>query len=211
MPVSPEDVLVVVDVQNDFLPGGSLAVPGGDAVIAPINALAKFFEHVVLTQDWHPAGHVSFASAHPGNAPFETIGLADGRPQMLWPDHCLQGTTGAGLAVALDVPHAELILRKGYDQHLDSYSAFVEADSKTPTGLAGYLRERGFSRVVVAGLATDFCVAWTAIDASRAGFETLVIEDATRGIDTGGSLSRAWRDMTAARVSRALTAEVLAG
>jgi nicotinamidase/pyrazinamidase len=202
-----DDVFIVVDVQYDFLPGGALAVPDGDAVIAPIGALARRFQHVVLTQDWHPSGHASFASSHPGKEPFETIELHYGT-QVLWPDHCVQGTRGAMIAEALDIPSVELIIRKGYDRAIDSYSGFVEADRKTPTGLAGYLRERGFRRVFCAGLATDFCVAWTALDARAAGFEAFVIEDACRGIDTGGSLARAWADMDAAGVMRITSAQI---
>ena len=198
---SSSDVLIVVDVQNDFLPGGTLAVPDGDAVIAPINALVERVEHVVLTQDWHPPGHVSFASSHSGRAPFDRITLADGRDQVLWPEHCVQGSRGADIADALCVARAELVLRKGYRCGLDSYSAFVEADRRTKSGLAGYLRERGLTRVKVVGLATDFCVSWTAIDAATAGFETILVEDATRGIDVNGSMARALRDMQAAGVA----------
>jgi nicotinamidase/pyrazinamidase len=199
-------VLIIVDVQNDFLPGGALAVPDGDAVVGPCLALADRFTHVVLTQDWHPPGHVSFASSHPGQAVFTPHRLPDGRTQILWPDHCVQGTPGAEIARALEVPKAELIIRKGYRRDLDSYSAFVEADGGTTTGLAGYLRERGLERVVVCGLATDFCAGWSAIDAARAGFETVLVEDATRGIDTNGSLARTYADMTAAgvRITRAV-------
>jgi nicotinamidase/pyrazinamidase len=206
---SATDVLVVVDVQNDFLPGGALAVPNGDAVIAPINALARAFDHVAMTQDWHPAGHVSFASTHPGKAPFETITLGDGRAQVLWPDHCVQGTPGAGIAEAVAIPKAELVIRKGFRLGIDSYSAFVEADGATKTGLAGYLRERGLTRVFVAGLATDFCVCWTALDARAAGFETIVIADACRGIDTQNSLADAWSRMDAAGVARTTVADIV--
>ncbi len=195
------DVLVIVDVQNDFLPGGALAVPDGDAVIAPINALAPRFPHVILTQDWHTPGHVSFASSHPGRKPFDAVPLAYGT-QVLWPDHCVQGTRGAALADALAVPGAELVIRKGTHPGIDSYSAFLEADRRTRTGLAGYLAERGMRRVFVAGLATDFCVGWTATDARDAGFETFVVTDATRGIDANGSMARAWADMDAAGVGR---------
>jgi nicotinamidase/pyrazinamidase len=209
--VSQTDILIVVDVQADFLPGGALAVPEGDMVIAPINALAQRFEHVVLTQDWHPAGHISFASSHPGRAPFDTITLEDGRSQVLWPNHCIQNTPGAALSPRLHIPHAELIIRKGYRRRLDSYSAFLEADARTPTGLAGYLRERGFSRVFVTGLATDFCVAWTAQDARKAGFETMIIEDATRGIDTGGSMAAARAAMDRAGVGRMQASDYGAG
>jgi nicotinamidase/pyrazinamidase len=195
------DVLIVVDVQGDFLPGGALAVPDGDAVIAPITRLAQRFRHVVLTQDWHPPGHVSFATSHPGHAPFETIGLSYG-PQVLWPEHCVQGTEGAALAPGLDVPHAALVLRKGHHRDVDSYSAFTEADRTTPTGLAGYLRERGLSRLFVVGLATDFCVAWTALDGRAAGFEVSVIAPLCRGIDLDGSVARAWAEMARAGVGR---------
>ncbi|WP_112663461.1 bifunctional nicotinamidase/pyrazinamidase [Microvirga flavescens] len=201
------DVLIVTDVQYDFLPGGALAVAKGDEVIAPINKLAKLFRHVVFTQDWHPAGHASFASSHEGKAPFETTALAYGT-QILWPDHCVQGTHGAEIAKELDIPHAALVIRKGGNPQIDSYSAFVEGDRKTKTGLAGYLKERGFKRVFCTGLATDFCVAWTALDAKAAGFETYVIEDAARAIDTGGSLEKARRDLDAAKVRRITTKQI---
>ncbi|MBB4041551.1 nicotinamidase/pyrazinamidase [Microvirga flocculans] len=194
-----DDVLIVVDVQNDFLPGGALAVPDGDAVIAPINRLAKVFRHVVLTQDWHPKGHASFASSHPGKRPFETTELPYGS-QVLWPDHCVQGTQGAELSRDLEIPHAQLVLRKGYNAGIDSYSGFKEADRQTATGLEGYLWARGFRRVFCAGLALDFCVAWTALDAAAAGFETYLIEDASRAIDANGSLEKARRDLEAAGV-----------
>ena len=195
-------VLIVVDVQTDFLPGSALPVPDGNAVIAPINALAEKFAHVILTQDWHPPGHISFASSHAGKAPLEVVTLDDGRRQVLWPDHCMQGTPGAEVAAALKIPKAELVIRKGYRENLDSYSAFVEADRRTKTGLAGYLRERGIVRVFIAGLATDFCAGWTAIDAVEAGFETFLIEDACRAIDADGSLARALKDMAAVGVKR---------
>lgn len=188
--MSPDSLLLVIDVQNDFLPGGALAVPRGDEVVAVINRIARKFENVVLTQDWHTPNHVSFASSHPGKKPFETTQLAYGA-QVLWPDHCVQGTRGADFAAALDVPHAQAIVRKGYHAHTDSYSAFVEADRQTSTGLAGLLRERGITTVYCCGLATDFCVAWSALDAKAAGFETYVIEDACRAIDTAGSLAAA--------------------
>ena len=197
----PQDVLLVVDVQNGFVPGGNLPVKDGDQVVPLINRLARAFEHVVLTQDWHTPGHISFASSHPGKKPFETVALPYG-PQVLWPDHCVQGTADADLHPALDIPHAELIIRKGYRKHIDSYSAFNEADGKTPTGLTGYLKDRGLGKVYLVGLATDFCVAWSALDARKAGFEAAVIEDATRGIDAGGSLAKSWRDMTDAGVQR---------
>lgn len=192
-------VLLVVDVQNDFLPGGALPVPDGDAVIAPINALVARFDHVVLTQDWHPPCHVSFASSHPGRAPRDTLRLPDGQTQVLWPEHCLQGSHGAALAAGLRVDKAQLVVRKGHSAGLDSYSAFTEADG-TPTGLAGYLREHGIKRVVVAGLATDFCAGLSAIDAARAGFATVLVEDATRGIDADGSLARIHAALAEARV-----------
>jgi len=196
-----QDVLLVIDVQNCFTPGGSLAVKDGDAIVPLINKLAGGFEHVVLTQDWHTPGHVSFASSHAGKKPFETTSLPYGT-QVLWPDHCVQGTDGANLHPALKIPHAELVIRKGYRKDVDSYSAFMEADGKTPTGLAGYLRERKLSRCYFVGLATDFCVAWSALDARKAGFEAAVIEDACRGIDVGGSLGKAWADMQGAGVKR---------
>jgi nicotinamidase/pyrazinamidase len=184
------DVLLVVDVQNDFCPGGALAVPGGDQVVPVINALARRFEHVVLTQDWHPPGHRSFASAHPGKRPFDTTRLSYGE-QILWPDHCVQGTKGADFRSDLNIPHAQLVLRKGFRAEIDSYSAFFENDRKTPTGLAGYLRERGLSRIFVAGLALDFCVRYSAEDAVTHGFSVVVVEDASRGIDTNGSMRAA--------------------
>lgn len=201
MRLLPDDVLLVVDVQRDFLPGGPLAVPDGDAVTAPINRLGTLFDHVLLTQDWHPAGHVSFAETHPGRKPFEQIELPYG-PQVLWPTHCVQGRDGAGFAPGLDLPRAELVVRKGFRPTVDSYSAFTEADRRTPTGLAGYLRERGLRRLFLVGLATDFCVAWSAMDAARAGFEAHVIEDACRAIDMGRSLDHAWRAMGEADVGR---------
>jgi nicotinamidase/pyrazinamidase len=202
-PVKPDDAsaLIVIDVQNCFLPGGSLAVKDGEQVIPTINRLAKGFANVVMTQDWHTAGHVSFASTHSGKKPFETVDLAYGK-QVLWPDHCVQGTEGAALSKDLAIPHAGLVIRKGFNKNVDSYSAFTEADGKTTTGLAAYLKARKVKRVFLAGLATDFCVAWSALDARKAGFETWVIEDACRGIDTQGSLAKAWADMTKAGVKR---------
>jgi nicotinamidase/pyrazinamidase len=193
--------LVVVDMQYDFMPGGSLAVAEGDVIVPLVNSLAARFRHVVLTQDWHPSDHVSFASQHPGRAPFDLVDLPYG-PQVLWPDHCVWGTRGAEIAAEIDIPHAQLIIRKGYNRSVDSYSGFQEADRTTPTGLAGYLRERGLKRLYCVGLATDFCVAWTALDAVEQGFETVVIADATRAIDSNGSLARAWDDMSAAGVRR---------
>jgi nicotinamidase/pyrazinamidase len=199
--------LIVVDVQNDFCPGGALAVPKGDEVVPVINRLAARFESVVLTQDWHPRGHASFASSHPGRKPFETIDLAYGR-QVLWPDHCVQGTPGAALHSGLNTEKAQLVIRKGFHREIDSYSGFLEADRKTTTGLAGFLKEKGFRRLFVCGLATDFCVAWTALDARTTGFEVSVIEDACRAIDLEGSLERAWADLRAAGVTR-VNSEVL--
>ncbi|MCJ2122161.1 nicotinamidase [Methylobacterium sp. J-077] len=195
------DLLLVIDVQVDFLPGGGLPVPDGGAVIAPINALQQRFRHVALTQDWHPAGHISFAENHPGRAPFESVVLAYGA-QVLWPRHCVQGSTGAGFAPGLDTDRAGLVIRKGMDPRIDSYSAFLEADRTTRTGLAGALTERGVTRVVLCGLATDFCVAWSALDARDAGFDVWVVADAVRGIDGDGSLAQAWARMEAAGVRR---------
>jgi nicotinamidase/pyrazinamidase len=185
-------VLLIVDLQNDFLPGGALSVERGDEVIPVINRIAPRFENVLLTQDWHTLGHISFASSHAGQVPFATIELEYGR-QVLWPDHCVQGTHGAAFADALAVPHAQGVIRKGYHAHTDSYSAFLEADRHTPTGLAGLLNERGLRTVYLAGLALDFCVAWSALDARLRGFEAIVIDDACRAIDTGGSLDAARR------------------
>ena len=193
------DVLVVIDVQNDFCPGGALAVPEGNAVLPEINRLLAAHDHVVLTQDWHPAGHSSFASQHAGRAPFETIEVAYG-PQVLWPDHCIRGTPGADFHPALDWMKAELVIRKGFRRDVDSYSAFFENDRRTPTGLGGYLKERGCTRVVLAGLATDFCVHYSAMDARRLGFEVTVIERACRGIDIAGSLAEARKQWAEAGV-----------
>ena len=199
--------LVVVDVQYDFMPGGALAVAKGDEVVPVINALLPRFQNVVLTQDWHPRGHASFASAHAEKKPFETMRLPYGE-QVLWPDHCVQGTKGAEIHAGLQAAQAQLVLRKGFHEGIDSYSGFVEADRKTSTGLAGYLRERGIRRVYVCGLATDFCVAWTALDARAAGFETTLIEDASRAIDLDGSLAQAWKNLAAAGVHRRAAAAV---
>jgi nicotinamidase/pyrazinamidase len=195
-------------VQNCFTPGGSLAVKEGDQIVPLINRIAKQFKHVVITQDWHTADHISFASQHPGKKPFEMVKLAYGM-QVLWPDHCVQGTEGAALHKDLNIPHAELIIRKGYRREVDSYSAFLEADKKTPTGLTGYLKQRGLKRVYFAGLATDFCVGWSALDARRQGFEALVIEDACRGIDVQGSLAKAWAAMKVAGVKRIQSTDVI--
>lgn len=206
-PTGPDTALIVVDVQVGFLPGGSLPVPGGDEVVPVINALARRYANVVLTQDWHAPGHLSFASAHPGRAPFETIELPYG-PQVLWPDHCVMGTADAAFAPGLDIPHAQAILRKGYRREVDSYSGFLEADRTTRTGLDGYLASRGIRAVHVCGLATDFCVAWTALDARRYGLAAAVIEDACRGIDLGGSVAKAWAEMAAAEVRRINAAQI---
>lgn len=205
--VGDRDALVVVDVQKCFTGGGSLAVPDGDAVVPVINRIARSFANVVVTQDWHPPAHVSFASRHPGRKPFDAIGLDYGR-QVLWPDHCIRGTDDAALHEALSLPGAHLVIRKGVHARVDSYSAFLEADRKTRTGLAGYLRERGIRRIFVAGLATDFCVAWTAIDARAAGFGAVVLEDACRAIDAAGSLAAAWKAMRKAGVVRAQTSDL---
>jgi nicotinamidase/pyrazinamidase len=202
-----KSALIVVDVQNCFVPGGTLPVNKGDEVVPVINRLAPSFENIVVTQDWHTPGHASFASTYPGKKPFETTKLAYGT-QVLWPDHCVLGTADAALHKDLVLPGAELIIRKGYHKNVDSYSAFMEADGKTPTGLAGYLKERGIKRVFVTGLATDFCVAWTAMDARKAGFEVYVIEDATRGIDLNGSLAAAWKQMEAKGVKRIQSADI---
>jgi nicotinamidase/pyrazinamidase len=199
MKKTDRDVLLVIDVQNDFCPGGALAVPQGDEIIPVVNRLAASYAHVLLTQDWHPRGHASFASSHPGKHPFETIDVSYGA-QILWPDHCVQGTPGAAFHPGLDIPHTELVLRKGFRSMIDSYSAFRENDHRTATGLAGYLRERGFERVSLCGLATDFCVAFSAIDARQAGFEVSVVTSACRGIDVDGSLAQAMRSMSEAGV-----------
>ncbi|MBK8084670.1 MAG: bifunctional nicotinamidase/pyrazinamidase [Devosia sp.] len=209
MPLTPrsDDMLLVVDLQYDFLPGGQLAVAGGDQIILLINRLGRRFENVGMTQDWHPAGHISFASSHPGTRPFEVMQLPYG-PQVLWPDHCVWDTHGAQFSADVELPHTQLVVRKGYHEVVDSYSGFQEADRRTKTGLEGYLRERGVKRLFIAGLATDFCVNWTAVDAAAAGFETHVIEDACRAIDTGGSLARAWADMNAAGVRRIVAGDI---
>jgi len=199
--------LIVVDVQNGFI-DGALPVPGGAEVVPLINRLARAFSNIVITQDWHTPGHISFASSHAGRKPFDVIDLPYGK-QVLWPDHCVQGTRDAELHAGLELPTAQLVIRKGFHPSVDSYSAFQEADHKTPTGLTGYLRERGIRQVFVTGLATDFCVAWTAIDARKNGFEVSVIEDATRAIDLNGSLAAAWKQMTAHGVRRVQSGQVL--
>jgi nicotinamidase/pyrazinamidase len=208
--IGPDDCLLVIDVQNDFMPGGALAVLNGDEVVPVINRLARAFGHVVLTQDWHPVSHVSFAANHAGTQPFQTLTLPYGE-QVLWPVHCVQDTPGAALHAGLHVPHARLVIRKGHHADVDSYSAFLEADRTTRTGLAGYLREHCVKRVFCAGLATDYCVAWSALDARAAGFAAAVIEDACRAIDLEGSLAKAWQDLGAAGVARVTSAELLKG
>jgi nicotinamidase/pyrazinamidase len=198
---SSTDALLVIDLQNDFCPGGALAVPGGDEIVPLINRLGDRFEHVLLTQDWHPAGHISFASSHAGRAAFETIEAPYG-PQTLWPDHCLQNTPGAALHPALNLPHAELLLRKGFRRAIDSYSAFRENDRETPTGLAGYLRERGLRRLFFAGLAYDFCVRSSALDGAELGFDCIVLEDACRAVNLDSSVADTHRALAAAQIPR---------
>lgn len=202
-------VLIVVDVQNCFVTGGTLPVKDGEQVVPVINKLAKAFENVVITQDWHTAGHISFASAHAGKKPFETTKLGYGT-QVLWPDHCVQGSPDAALHKDLDIPHAQLMIRKGFHKDTDSYSGFLEADRKTSTGLAAYLKSRGIRECYVVGLATDFCVAWTALDARKAGFKAAVVEDACRGIDLNGSVAKAWQAMAKAGVRRMKSSDILA-
>ena len=200
MQITPQSVLLVIDVQNDFCPGGALVVPGGDEVIAPIHQIAPHFQHIVLTQDWHPANHASFASAHPGKQPYETIEMPYGA-QRLWPDHGAQGSRGAEFHPDLNLPRAELILRKGFRSQIDSYSAFFENDRTTPTGLAGYLRERGLTRVFLCGLAYDYCVGYSALDARRLGFEAVIFRDACRAIDLNGSVANIESEFAAAGVT----------
>ena len=203
MTMTPEstDALLLIDLQPDFMPGGALAVQGGDEILPLINTLAARFDHVLLTQDWHPPQHISFASAHPGQQPYAQIAAAYG-PQTLWPDHCLQHSPGAALHSGLDIPNAELILRKGFRREIDSYSAFLENDHQTPTGLAGYLRERGLRRLFIAGLAYDFCVRFSAIDGKAQGFETIVIEDACRAVDLPGSIDETNNAFATAGIQR---------
>ena len=204
-----KSALIVVDVQNCFVTGGNLPVKQGEAVVPVINKLATAFTNIIVTQDWHTPGHASFASSYPGKKPFETTTLKYGT-QVLWPDHCVQGSEDAALHKDLKLPTAQLIIRKGFNKGVDSYSAFEEADHKTVTGLAGYLKARGIKTVYVVGLATDFCVGWTAIDARKAGFETYVIEDACRAIDLNGSLAAAWKQMTAKGVKRIQSGDIAA-
>ncbi|OLS59659.1 bifunctional nicotinamidase/pyrazinamidase [Pseudomonas putida] len=196
---SPDRALLVIDIQNDFTPGGALAVPQGDAIVPLVNRIAEGFRNVVMSQDWHPAGHISFASSHPGEKPFDVIELPYG-PQVMWPDHCIQGSHGAEFHPQVDIPHTQLIVRKGGNPLVDSYSAFFEADRKTTTGLAGALREKGITSVYVVGLALDFCVTWTALDARREGFTTYVVLDACRAIDSNGSLELAMAELEQAGV-----------
>jgi nicotinamidase/pyrazinamidase len=203
MPISlqPTDALLVIDIQNDFCPGGALAVEDGDTIIPLVNHLAVHFPHTILTQDWHPSGHISFATTHPGRSLYETIQAPYG-PQNLWPDHCLQNSPGAAFHSSLHIPHAELTLRKGFRPHIDSYSAFLENDHLTPTGLAGYLRERGLQRLFLCGLAYDFCVRYSAIDGANLGFETIVIEDATRPVNLPNSIAETNAALAAADIPR---------
>jgi nicotinamidase/pyrazinamidase len=202
-------VLIVVDVQNDFCPGGELAVPKGDEIVPLVNRLIDAFDHVVLTQDWHPRGHSSFASSHKGQAPFSSVRMPYG-DQTLWPDHCVQGTSGAEFHSGLVWSKAELIIRKGFRTAIDSYSAFYENDRATPTGLGGYLKERGLQKLVIVGLATDYCVAYSALDATRLGFEVAVVLDACRAIDLNGSLAWAQDEMRKAGVTLAESARLVA-
>ena len=199
--------LIIIDAQYGFMPGGGLAVADGDAIVPVVNRIVPRFANVVLTQDWHPADHISFAANHPGRAPFETITLPYGE-QVLWPTHCVQGTRDAALHDDLRVPQAQLIIRKGFHRDVDSYSAFMEADRRTSTGLAAYLKARAITKLYLCGLATDYCVAWSAQDARAAGFEATVIEDACRAIDLNGSLARAWADMAAAGVGRVQSTDI---
>jgi nicotinamidase/pyrazinamidase len=208
MPISPRTALLVIDVQNDFTPGGQLAVPEGDQIVLLINRLAEQFKQVVIAQDWHPAGHASFASSHPGRQPYDVIQLPYGE-QTLWPDHCIQGTHGAEFHSGLNLPHAQLIIRKGCNPDIDSYSAFLEADRATTTGLAGYLKERGVDTVYMVGLALDFCVMFSALDARAAGFNTFVVLDACRAIDMNGSLASAIERMQVAGVGLIQSTELL--
>lgn len=208
MPISPRTALLVIDVQNDFIPGGQLAVPEGDLIVPLINRLAGQFKQVVIAQDWHPAGHASFASSHPGRQPYDVIQLPYGE-QTLWPDHCIQGSRGAEFHSGLDLPHAQLIIRKGCNPDIDSYSAFLEADRVTTTGLAGYLKERGIDTVYMVGLALDFCVMFSALDARAAGFNTFVVLDACRAIDLNGSLATAIERMQVAGVGLIQSTELL--
>lgn len=206
--LQPEDALIVIDVQNDFCPGGALAVSGGEEVVPLVNRLQQRFQHVVLTQDWHPTGHISFASSHEGKQPFELITLSYGT-QVLWPDHCVQASEGARFHPGLETGRAELIVRKGYNPEVDSYSAFLDNDHRTPTGLAGALRERGLKRLFFCGLAYDYCVLYSAVDAVALGFEAYVIEDACRAINLDGSCDVANREMAKTGIVRVMSGELL--
>jgi nicotinamidase/pyrazinamidase len=206
--LQPTDALLAVDLQNDFCPGGALGIAGGDEIVPLVNELARAFPHVLLTQDWHPPRHISFASAHPGTKPYQTIAAPYG-PQILWPDHCVQNSGGAAFHPALDVPHAELVLRKGYRPNIDTYSAFLENDHFTPTGLAGYLRERSLKRLFLCGLAFDFCVRFSAIDGTALDFECLVIEDATRAVKLPGSIESTHQAFAEAGIQRIQSEEIL--
>jgi nicotinamidase/pyrazinamidase len=208
--IQPTDALLVIDLQNDFCPGGALGIAGGDEIVPLVNTLARVFPHVVLTQDWHPAAHISFASAHPGAKPYQAIAAPYGT-QSLWPDHCVQSTRGAKFHPALDIPNAELILRKGFRAEIDSYSAFLENDHFTPTGLAGYLRERGLTRLFLCGLAYDFCVRFSAVDGTALDFECIVIEDATRAVKLPGSIDATRQAFAEAGIQRAQSEEILGG
>ena len=208
MQLQPTDALLVIDVQNDFMPGGALAVADGEAIVPLINALSRKFDHVLLTQDWHPTQHISFASTHTNKKPFETIEASYGT-QTLWPEHVLQHTKGADFHPALHIPHAELILRKGFRRHIDSYSAFLENDHRTPTGLAGYLRERNLQRLFLCGLAYDFCVRYSAIDGKNLGFEAIVIEDATRPVNLPNTVAETNEVLATANISRIQSADIL--
>jgi nicotinamidase/pyrazinamidase len=210
MQLRPTDALLVIDMQLDFLPGGALAVTGGNAILPGIHALAARFDHVILTQDWHPGNHISFASSHPGKHPFTDTIEAPYGTQHLWPDHCIQGTLGAELHPDLSIPHAELILRKGCQRNVDSYSAFTENDHHTPTGLTGYLRERGLTRLFFSGLAYDFCVGFSALAAARLGFESIVIEDLTRAVNLPNTVDATNTAFAAAGVKRISSSELLA-
>jgi len=205
--IGNSDVLIVIDVQNDFLPGGALAVQDSEQIIPVINGLNAKFQNIVLTQDWHPENHISFASNNPGTSINEEISVSYGT-QILWPNHCVQNSYGAALSAELEVPHARLIIRKGINPLIDSYSAFLEADRETRTGLASYLREIGTTTLYITGLATDFCVFWSAMDAKNAGFNVVIIEDATRGLNLNGSLDHAWKTMIQAGVQRVFSYEI---
>lgn len=206
--ITDKDALIVVDVQYDFCPGGSLAVNGGDEVVPVINEIAGRFDNVVLTQDWHPPGHKSFASEWKDKKPFEYIDMPYGK-QILWPDHCVWGTKGAEIHGKLNIMHNQLIIRKGFRREMDSYSAFFENDGKTPTGLGGYLKERGLNRIFLVGLATDFCIKWSALDGRKLGFDVHVIEEGCRAIDLEGSLEKAWEEMKSAGVKRVWKSQII--